>query len=275
MPTSLSPAPASGFFVTRQDVKPHVHGRSTATTHDHATLLLYTRGRAVMEQRTRLSLTPGDVLLVPAGERHHLLSSEQAGVWCVGLYPVALTLSDAGALLDPFERVRGGASAVVRIPSARQEHLVRLFSELHDEVSAKDRPLGERVSTSLLTLILAEVTRARDWSHGEARPPLVAQALGYIERHCLEPISLRDVAAAVGRTPAHVTTTLKRSTGRSAVEWIISGRVADARRRLLHTDERVDIISERVGYADPTHFIRVFRRAEGMTPAAWRRRHRP
>ncbi len=44
----------------------------------------------------------------------------------------------------------------------------------------------------------------------------------------------------------------------------------EARRRLLHSDERVDVIAERVGYADPTHFIRMFRREHGATPAAWR-----
>jgi AraC-like DNA-binding protein len=32
----------------------------------------------------------------------------------------------------------------------------------------------------------------------------------------------------------------------------------------------VDVIAERVGYADPTHFIRMFRRQHGATPAAWR-----
>jgi AraC-like DNA-binding protein len=43
---------------------------------------------------------------------------------------------------------------------------------------------------------------------------------------------------------------------------------------LLHTDEIVAVIAERVGYADATHFIRLFRRAHGMTPAAWRTRYR-
>jgi AraC-like DNA-binding protein len=52
--------------------------------------------------------------------------------------------------------------------------------------------------------------------------------------------------------------------------WIIAGRMAEARRRLLHSDERIDIVAERVGYADVTHFIRMFRRTHGVTPAAWR-----
>jgi AraC-like DNA-binding protein len=46
--------------------------------------------------------------------------------------------------------------------------------------------------------------------------------------------------------------------------------MAEARRLLLHSDEMVDVIAERVGYADATHFIRMFRRAHGATPAAWR-----
>jgi AraC-like DNA-binding protein len=50
--------------------------------------------------------------------------------------------------------------------------------------------------------------------------------------------------------------------------------MAQARRLLLHSDERVDVIAERVGYADATHFIRMFRREHGATPAAWRLRAR-
>ncbi|NJK32258.1 MAG: helix-turn-helix transcriptional regulator [Deltaproteobacteria bacterium] len=52
-----------------------------------------------------------------------------------------------------------------------------------------------------------------------------------------------------------------------------SDRMAEARRRLLHSDEMIDVIAERVGYADPTAFIRMFRREHGKTPAAWRREH--
>ena len=48
--------------------------------------------------------------------------------------------------------------------------------------------------------------------------------------------------------------------------------MAEARRLLRHSSERVEEIAARVGYADATHFIRMFRREHGDTPAAWRRR---
>ena len=100
---------------------------------------------------------------------------------------------------------------------------------------------------------------------------MVVDALRYIEKKCLGPLTLQEVAAAVHRTPAYVTTALKQATGRTAVQWIVSGRMAEARRLLLHSDEHVDVIAERVGYADATHFIRMFRREHGETPASWRR----
>ncbi|MBZ4370327.1 AraC family transcriptional regulator [Corallococcus sp. AS-1-6] len=245
-----------------------------AASHPQAVLALYTGGRAVIDQRTRLTVSAGDVMLIPAGEKHRTVVSERAEVWGLGFHPSAFTHTEVGPLLEPFERVRQGASAVVPIPSGRQEHLVRLLSELRAETRAPHRALGEQVTRSLFSLVLAEVARSSTWAPVESRPTLAGEALSYIERHCLEPISLREVAAAVGRSPAHVTTALKQATGRSVVEWIISGRMAEARRRLMSTDERVDIIAERVGYADPTHFIRLFRRAEGLTPAAWRKQHR-
>ncbi|RKH52173.1 AraC family transcriptional regulator [Corallococcus llansteffanensis] len=246
-----------------------------AATHAHAALILYTGGRATIEQRTRLTLSPGDVLLIPSGEKHRLVTTDRAEILGLGFHPAAFLQSEVGPLLEPFERVRQGASAVVPIPSGRQEHLVRLLSELREETRAPFHPLGEQVVRSLFSLVLAEVARSGGaWTPTDSRASLVGEALTFIERHCLEPISLREVAAAVGRSPAHVTTALKQATGHSVVEWIISGRLAEARRRLLSTDERIDIIAERVGYADPTHFIRLFRRAEGLTPALWRRQHR-
>ena len=171
------------------------------------------------------------------------------------------------------EAVRDGGAPIVPIPANRHELLVTLFREARRaHRGAREGDRVEAVQRSLLTLILAEIDEATRLS-GAPSPTgggVVVDALRYIERHCLARISLRDVARAVGRSPAYVTTALKRGTGRSAVQWIVSGKMAEARRLLLRSDEMIDVVAERVGYADPTHFIRMFRREHGLTPAAWR-----
>lgn len=93
-------------------------------------------------------------------------------------------------------------------------------------------------------------------------------------KHCKNFMPPWHSTIRAGSNPAHVTTLVRRATGRPVQAWIIAGRLAEATRRLRHTDEIVDVIAERVGYADATHFIRLFRREHGITPAAWRSRQR-
>lgn len=245
-------------------------------THSYAALAFSTGGRSRIELSGEWELGPGDCLLVPAGQPHRTLQAEDTQLWGVGFCVPCLVAEGVGELLEPFERVRDGASAVVSIPEVRQAYLTGLFQEL-ESVEKELIGLGgsrEVVQRSLLTLILAEVQRATQAQGGRGESSVVTEALRYIERHCLRALSLGEVAAAVGRSPAHVTSLLTQSTGRSVGQWIVSGRMAEARRLLLHSEERVEKIAERVGYADVTHFIRMFRREQGSTPAAWRQARR-
>jgi hypothetical protein len=107
--------------------------------------------------------------------------------------------------------------------------------------------------------------------HVEARPRPVHP----LHRQELPPPDLAARCGGGGRQVALVRGHHgEGATGKTVVEWIIAGRLAEARNRLLHTDEMIDVITERVGYADPTHFIRLFRRTHDATPAAWRARQR-
>jgi AraC-like DNA-binding protein len=237
-------------------------------------LAFQTGGRSRVEQNGNWTLKAGDVLLVPAGEPHRTLATEGSESWGLSFCVPCLAADGTAALLAPFERVRDGAAPIVRIPPARRAFLGELFREL-ELVGRESRGASEThhaVQRSLLTLILNEVDRAATAtaSAPSTRNSVVIDSLRFIERNCLGPLSLADVAAALERSPSYVTTALTRATGRSAVQWIVSGRMAEARRLLLHSDEMVEVIAERVGYADSTHFIRMFRREHGCTPTRWR-----
>ena len=248
--------------------------RTTAVTHSYAALAFHTRGRSRVELNGEWNLREGDVLLVPAGAPHRMLELRGVEAWCLAFCVPCFAAHGAASLLEPFEKVRDGAAAVVHMPSARHEYLATLLRELEDVGAGPPGPSEtfNVIQRSLVTLILAEVNRAS--SSSEARRgtggSVVVDALRFIERNCLRPLTLHEVAVAVGRTPTYVTTALTQATGRSAGQWIVSGRMAEARRLLLHSDEMVDVIAERVGYADARHFIRMFRREHRATPAAWR-----
>ncbi|MFY0535359.1 helix-turn-helix transcriptional regulator [Nannocystis pusilla] len=248
-------------------------GPQVPVVHGFSTVVFYVDGRAEVEQRGRVRVAAGTCRSCrPARRtgRSAAAGRRRGGRLRSGLPGRLRARGVARSVRARAGRRRRGAAD----PAARQEHLRRVIAELREESTQAPTALQAQVQRSLLTLVLAEVVRAAPVGGESTQAPLVAQALRYIERRCLAPISLRDVAAALDRSPAYVTTALRVATGRTAQQWIAVGRLAEARRRLLTSDETVEAIAGRVGGLDPTHFIRMFRREHGCTPAAWRAEHR-
>lgn len=49
--------------------------------------------------------------------------------------------------------------------------------------------------------------------------------------------------------------------------------VLEAKRLLVHTTDPVGVIARQLGFAEPTNFVKFFRRETGTTPGAFRTRH--
>jgi AraC-like DNA-binding protein len=231
-----------------------------------------TRGESKIRHTGELVLRAGDVHLIPPGDAHSGGASDAEG-WGLAFHPEVLGDGEGASRLGPLLRVRQGCHPVLRPTLTQRRRLVRWMRLMEEELSRKDRG-SEEAAIALLRLVLIELERLTAPAPVSESPSvsLSRKALTYIEAHCLEPLSLAKVARELGRSSAHVAGIVRQETGRTVGEWILECRMAEARRRLRGTDERVDIIAERVGYADVTHFIRLFRRVHGVTPAAWRRR---
>jgi AraC family transcriptional regulator, transcriptional activator of pobA len=169
-------------------------------------------------------------------------------------------------LLAPFVgEHRGGAQ---RLRISDRGPWESTLAALDAELTTREDGYVE-AARAHLTLLLVRLGRL-GVDGREQVDPLVAQVFAVVEERFAEPISLRDVAAAVGLTPGHLTTTVGRATGRTVQQWITERRMREARRLLVDTDLTVDDVAHRVGYRDPNYFQRRFRAAHGVSPGAWR-----
>lgn len=249
-------------------------GSSDNVVHTHASIVVCIEGTSELWMRTAWQLTPGDVVLIPDGEPHHRLS-EHPNTWIgIGVCASCLPIERWGAALrELFDRVRTGGCPVSR--PVQFERMVQDIEMLDDELNAPG-PSTDMVIDGLFALLTAGLLRASPVAPApsQSQTPLVAQTLAWIRAHALEPISLSDVAAAVGRAPTHLAARVKSETGHPVGHWILSIRMAVARDLLLRTDDNIDVLAERVGYASASHFHRTFRRIHGVAPDGWRRAHR-
>lgn len=99
---------------------------------------------------------------------------------------------------------------------------------------------------------------------------LLKKVFQFIEVNYRNPIGLKEVAKEVNLSPAYITDLVRRETGQTVLNWILQRRIAEARSLLLESDRSVTEIAQTLGYENPGHFIRLFRRFNGTTPKAWR-----
>lgn len=104
--------------------------------------------------------------------------------------------------------------------------------------------------------------------------PKLKEVFDFIEANYHQPISLCDVAQAVGYSPTYLTNLVRCQTGQTVYSWIVQRRMAEAHSLLLNTEQPVHQIAAAVGYPDSGHFIRQFRKLHHTTPKTWRKVHR-
>jgi AraC family transcriptional regulator len=84
-------------------------------------------------------------------------------------------------------------------------------------------------------------------------------------------LSLADLAAQCDLSAGHFSRAFKRSAGVSAQNWLNQRRVEAAKTYMRHGDVPLAAIAINCGFADQSHFTKMFARYAGQTQAAWRR----
>jgi AraC-like DNA-binding protein len=242
-----------------------------------------TTGGVLRTGRQEWSVREGDLFVIAPGDvMGHTRPADLAGstAWGVFFTPEVLGPEVPGAylawrthpLLFPF--VRGGAFGALRlrVPAPDRPEWTHRIQALYTELT--DRRDGYReAALAHLTLLLVGVSRLAVDVVGDLREnhePLLAGVFEVIERRYPEPLSLRDVAAEVSISPGHLTSTVRRQTGRTVQQWITERRMIEARRLLTATSLPVGEVGRRVGFPDAGYFARTFGKHHGTSPARWR-----
>jgi AraC family transcriptional regulator len=104
--------------------------------------------------------------------------------------------------------------------------------------------------------------------------PRLREVFNYIELNYYQNIGLKEVARAVGYSPAYLTDLVRRITGKTVNTWIIERRIKEASTLLLETTYPIKEIALKLGYQDISYFHRQFRNYYKRTPRTWRETQR-
>lgn len=101
---------------------------------------------------------------------------------------------------------------------------------------------------------------------------LVDKVKRYLEKNYCNPITLGQVSEWADVTESHLSKQFVKETGEHFTEYLTKLRIQEAT-RLIETDMKMYDIAIKVGYENPEHFSRVFKKYKGMSPQKYRENH--
>jgi AraC family transcriptional regulator len=168
--------------------------------------------------------------------------------------------------LHPDPRVGVADSAIQHLsasmlPALRKpEQVNRLFS---DHISIALAAHVAQAYGGLRTQSLLISGGLAPWQERRAKEMLVADLAGATP--------LADVARACGLSSDYFAKAFRRSTGLAPHAWLQKARVDRAKTLLRQPGSSLSAVALACGFADHSHFSRVFNRQTGQTPRDWRR----
>jgi AraC family transcriptional regulator len=151
-----------------------------------------------------------------------------------------------------------------------------LMEQLHGELMRrKASPLFVQGIAQAIAIHLARnyaITKKKSHSGSPSLPGYkLRQITAWMTEHVVEDFDLARLAALVGVSKYHFHRLFKSGIGVPPSGYHTKLRMELARRLLRETKKSVVGVALEVGYSNPSHFARLFRRQTGLSPSDYRR----
>ncbi|WP_052356658.1 PocR ligand-binding domain-containing protein [[Clostridium] dakarense] len=101
----------------------------------------------------------------------------------------------------------------------------------------------------------------------------IIQAIEYIDNNIDENITLDKISFICNLSQCYFSKLFKKETGLTFINYLNSRKISKAKELLVNTDEPINNIAINLGFEDCGYFIRVFKKAEKITPKKYRDLH--
>ena len=213
--------------------------------------------------RKSREVKPLTLIARPCGEAHaHRFHNAGARCLIIEIGSEALRrIRECSTVLDDSGEIQSGMVTWLA---------TRLYKEFHSEDDAS------LLAIEGLTLeMLSEVSKRRA-SGSSSRPPRwLEHAKEFLHSHFSEPITLGDVAKAVGTHPTHLARVFRQYYHCTTGEYVRHLRIEFACGEASLTDTSLMEIALAAGFYDQSHFSRTFKQMVGLTPSQYRSAFRP
>jgi AraC family transcriptional regulator len=205
------------------------------------------------------SRTMSTLIYHPAGEWHAVAFESDVRIFSIEFR------GQAGA--------SSTADSLDRGSSHRSELVAWLGARLGREMTRSDSASTLAID-GLISEMLAERSRGKVLSEEKGFAVWLARATDFVHDNFTCTLSLEEVAQTAGVHSAHLSRVFRQKMGCTVGEYVRRLRFEFACQQILSTERRLCEVAHEAGFADQSHFNRIFRTQMGITPSMYRKLHR-
>lgn len=242
--------------------------------HDFYELFVFATGTGDhMIDLEHVPMEPPCVHLVAPGQVHRLgRSADSTG---------AVVMFGADALMTPGTTIDvtrlfqvNGRSRAFPLSTDQHREAMALVTAIAQESAPTEEALSGVVN-GYLQILLIKCARWQRNAIGVLPAAMdindaVTRFMEKVEREFLEKRSVSAYANDLNMSPDHLSDLVRKRLGKSAIDVIHERLLLEAKRLLLHASLTVKEVSHALQMEDPAYFNRMFKKAMGMTPLAYR-----
>lgn len=233
---------------------------------------------AIVGQET-YQLTPGDILVIPGGDLHHLIAPS-SGKRLIYLFDFSLLSKIRGYsflnsyLSQPILINRDTCRPIYNEEAA-------IISQLCRDYFSNDSLREMMIYSQLVTFFINYVRyrsslNDRESGHplGEARQRDLLErfntVFNYLDEHFTENLTLEQVADVAGFSKFHFSRLFKQCSGYNFYDFLCYKRIKSAEILLAKTGTSITEVALQSGFSSLSTFNRTYKRITGCTPSEYR-----
>ncbi len=150
-----------------------------------------------------------------------------------------------------------------------------MFCRIIGENDRQDALAEDMLQLLINELLIMIYRRLSDMQHLEDQNAGIVYALQRLfETNFHEQYTLEALAASYNISVSSLSHQFKKLTGFSAMEYLLSCRMASAKNYLIKTNLSIGEVVEKCGFSDCSNFCRTFKRLNGLSPSAFRQKYK-
>jgi AraC-like DNA-binding protein len=214
---------------------------------------------------TRLVARPGDLVLLNPGEVHDGWAQDGHGFSYRAVYPSRHLVARAVGVPPATPDVPYFSDNVITDPQ-----LADGLRRAHRWLAAGDNLLDGQAALASVIKLLFNRYGTHDPARRQVTTGTAAVARQLLDSRLVEPVRLADLARACDETPLRVLRAFRAAYGLPPHRYQLQRRVQLAQGRLQAGVELAALAAD-LGFADQSHFTRMFKSVVGVPPGAYQR----